>query len=223
MKHILLILILTLHFFHLSAQDKEKDIFAKIEAEVERRNSPNELITEDDIDKKIFSSPVTIHFYGNGGNDAHFYTWYFYKKDDMQNYFLRSTDRDRSYTFEDYGEYVIKLEVADKDSENIYEDIFEFRVTESFIDAPNYFSPGDSPGINDEFRVAYKSIVKYKITIFSRWGVKMYESNDPAKGWDGRYKGKLVNTGVYYYVIYALGSDGIEHVKKGDINILRSR
>ncbi|MFV0535946.1 MAG: gliding motility-associated C-terminal domain-containing protein [Dysgonomonas sp.] len=61
------------------------------------------------------------------------------------------------------------------------------------------------------------------MAIVNRWGVKMYESTDPAKGWDGRYKGKYVNTGVYFYVIEAQGSDGVKYRKRGDINILRGR
>ena len=43
-----------------------------------------------------------------------------------------------------------------------------------------------------------------------------------SKGWDGKYKGKYVKPGVYYYVIEAKGADGKEYKKKGDINILRS-
>lgn len=72
--------------------------------------------------------------------------------------------------------------MADYDSKIVSTDTLSFRVAESYINPPNYFSPGDSPGSNDEFRVAYKSIIKYKITIFNRWGgVKMYESTDLQK------------------------------------------
>ena len=219
----LLILSVLLFGVHLFAQDEGKDIEARIEYEVEKRNALNETINEDDMSKNIYSAPVTINFYGHGGDDAVYYTWFFYKKADQENPFARYTDQNIKYTFEEYGEYVIKLEVADKTSESISEDTYSFTVTESYLEAPNYFSPGDSPGINDEFRVAYKSIVKFRMTIFNRWGVKMYESTDPARGWDGRYKGKYVNTGVYFYVIDALGADGFRHKKGGDINILRSK
>jgi len=204
---------------HLFAQNIE----ARIEYEVEKQNALNETINEDNISNNIYSAPTTIYFYGHGGDDAVYYTWFFYKKADQENPFARYTDQNIRYTFEEYGEYVIKLEVADRTSESISEDTYSFTVTESFLDVPNYFSPGDSPGINDEFRVAYKSIVKFRMTIFNRWGVKMYESTDPARGWDGKHKGKYVNTGVYFYVIDALGADGIRHKKGGDINILRSK
>ena len=49
----------------------------------------------------------------------------------------------------------------------------------------------------------------------------MYEFTDPDGGWDGTYHGKLVDTGVYYYVVTALGSDGVKYKKRGDITILR--
>lgn len=40
-------------------------------------------------------------------------------------------------------------------------------------------------------------------------------------GWDGKYKGKLVKPGVYYYVIRAKGADGKIYKLSGDINIIR--
>ena len=88
---------------------------------------------------------------------------------------------------------------------------------------PNAFSPGTSPGVNDEFRVVYKSLVKFSCWIFNRWGQLLYHWTDPAQGWDGKKGGKYVSPGVYFYVIEAEGSDGIKYKKKGDINILRPK
>jgi hypothetical protein len=48
----------------------------------------------------------------------------------------------------------------------------------------------------------------------------VYEFTDPDGGWDGTYNGRLVDPGVYYYVITATGSDGKKYKKRGDINIL---
>ncbi|WP_051697833.1 gliding motility-associated C-terminal domain-containing protein [Prevotella sp. 10(H)] len=222
MKKIFFLLFTVVFSVQLFSQDAEEDLVAHIDYEAERRDALNETITQDEINNKIFSAPVLFSFYGSGGKDAVFYTWFIYKKEDQNNPIARYSDKDMKYTFEQMGEYVVKLEVADKDA-NTVEDTFSFRVTDSYLDIPNYFSPGDSPGVNDEFRVAYKSITKFKCTIFNRWGQKLYEWSDPAKGWDGKYKGKYVNTGVYYYVIEALGADGVRYKRGGDINILRSR
>ncbi len=49
----------------------------------------------------------------------------------------------------------------------------------------------------------------------------MVHLTNPSQGWDGRYKGKLVPAGVYYYVIKARGTDGKEYKKSGDINIIK--
>ena len=77
--------------------------------------------------------------------------------------------------------------------------------------------------MNDEFRVVYKSLVKFSCWIFNSWGQVLYHWTDPAKGWDGKKGGKYVSPGVYYYVIEAEGSDGIIYKKKGDINIFRPK
>ncbi|MGL5894559.1 MAG: gliding motility-associated C-terminal domain-containing protein, partial [Bacteroidales bacterium] len=94
--------------------------------------------------------------------------------------------------------------------------------SESKLEVPNAFSPGND-GINDIFKVAYQSIVRFRGNIFNRWGVKLFQWEDPSEGWDGEYNGKLVNTGVYFYLIEAEGSDGKKYKLKGDINLFREK
>ena len=79
-------------------------------------------------------------------------------------------------------------------------------ISESFLSVPNTFTP-DGNGTNDEFRVAYRSIKEYHIWIYNRWGKLVYESTDPAKGWDGMIGNRPASEGAYYYVIRALGTD----------------
>ena len=45
----------------------------------------------------------------------------------------------------------------------------------------------------------------------------------PSQGWDGKYKGKFVPNGVYFYVIRARGADGKKYNLSGDINIISTR
>ena len=104
-----------------------------------------------------------------------------------------------------------------------YSKTFTISIGESRLEEPNIFSPGSSPGINDEWKVAYQSITSFKCWIFNKWGVQVFYFDDPSKGWDGKYKGKYVDPGVYYYVIEAKGADGVSYKHKGDINILRSK
>lgn len=196
----------------------------KIIPEQEENNTPNIAKKTDNETTLGGSAPVFIKFNGYANEPvARFYTWFIFKKEDLKNPIVRYTDRDIEYTFNHFGKYVVMLETADRNSVCADTTTVDVNITDSYLRAPNYFSPGDSPGINDEFRVEYRSLIKFKCTIFNRWGVKLYQWTDPSKGWDGRYKGNYVNTGVYFYVIEAEGSDGQKYTEKGDINILRGK
>ena len=137
----------------------------------------------------------------------------------------RYTDRTISFNFDKEGDYTVQLEVIDRTgvcNDTLQE--FSVKIGEPEIRVPQAFSPGSSPGINDEFRVSYTSIVSFKCTIFNRWGTKLYEWNDPAKGWDGRVNGRFVPTGAYVYIIEYKGTNSSKtKVKKGTVNILRGK
>ncbi len=98
---------------------------------------------------------------------------------------------------------------------------YQIFIGESKLEIPNAFSPEASPGVNDLWKVSYKSLVSYECHIFNRWGTELFSSTDPAEGWDGRHGGKFVPAGVYFYVIKARGADGIDYEKAGDINIIK--
>ncbi|HDR68072.1 MAG TPA: gliding motility-associated C-terminal domain-containing protein, partial [Bacteroidaceae bacterium] len=79
---------------------------------------------------------------------------------------------------------------------------------------PNVFSPNND-GINDIYiplRTAYVERVDMKI--FNRWGLKVFETEDPDINWDGKISGtdKLVASGVYYYIcdVYEYRLSGLE-------------
>ncbi len=76
------------------------------------------------------------------------------------------------------------------------------RVDEAaFLYLPTAFSPNED-GNNDTFR-AYPAPglewQSFNLMVFDRWGNQLFESNDPLLGWDGIFKGSLMNTGLYVY------------------------
>ena len=171
------------------------------------------------------SAPVDIHFeaYINEPVATNF-VWRIYKKDNPENLLIQFPGQEVDYTFREAGEYRAEFEVSDRTGTcSTVTEPYVIEIMDSYLDVPNAFSPGTTPGINDEFRVVYKSIVDFKCWIFNRWGVEMYHSTSPAEGWDGKKGGKYVPPGVYFYVIEAKGSDGVKHNKKGSINILRPK
>src|ERR1044072_5760050 len=66
----------------------------------------------------------------------------------------------------------------------------------NFIFIPNCFTPtGD--GKNEIFKAESSSVTKFHMQIFNRWGQLIFESYDINDGWDGRYKGNIVQEDVY--------------------------
>lgn len=69
------------------------------------------------------------------------------------------------------------------------------------IDIPNAFTP-NGDGLNDFWKVpALLAFNNYRVTVFNRWGTKIFETNDISSGWDGKLKGQEQPTGVYVYII----------------------
>jgi gliding motility-associated-like protein len=60
-----------------------------------------------------------------------------------------------------------------------------------------------------------------KFIIWSRWGEKVFETEDRTIGWDGRFKGKLLPMEVYAYTLEVEFVDGAKVSKKGDITLIR--
>ncbi|MEO1712126.1 MAG: gliding motility-associated C-terminal domain-containing protein, partial [Bacteroidota bacterium] len=103
--------------------------------------------------------------------------------------------------------------------------IFVNRERQVYI--PNGFSPNDD-GQNDRFTIfSGPDVVEVQsLRVFDRWGEMVYEAtnigaNDEPNGWDGTFRGKDLNSGVFIYVAEIRFVDGITEVFKGDVSLLR--
>ena len=66
---------------------------------------------------------------------------------------------------------------------------------------PNIFTPYNRDGVNDEFFIyAEEEAELLSVTIFDRWGEKVYHTEDPAFRWDGLYNGRQMAQGVYTFI-----------------------
>lgn len=170
------------------------------------------------------SAPVHIIFTGYPTDAVVYRVWEFARDPDFENVFLQFNQDELDYTFNEAGTYYVRYLVANAAGTcEYYGETYQVTVSESELVCPNIFSPGSTEGVNDIWKVSYKSLVEFHCWIFNRWGNLVYEYTDPGGGWDGKYRGKLVDTGVYYYVVTATGSDGVKYKKRGDITILRYR
>ena len=173
----------------------------------------------------VMTAPAEIHFYAHANTPtAALFNWKIVKDGDENNPVVNYNAEDFVYIFDRVGAYNVVLEVSDRTG-TCYSDENQFKVniTETVMEIPNAFSPGITPGINDIFRVKYESVVKFQGRIFNRGGNQLFQWTDPSQGWDGMYRGKYVPAGAYYYIIEYQGTDGKNHIRKGDINVFRGR
>lgn len=168
------------------------------------------------------SGPVEITFTAATTDAVVYREWQFSRARDFDYIDLRIQEDVVEHTFSDYGNTYVRFIAANNDNTCTFtSETFDVYIGESKLECPNAFSPGASEGVNDEWRVSYKSIVDFDCHIFNRWGAEVAHLTHPSQGWDGYYNGKLVPPGVYYYVIKASGTDGQQYKLSGDINILR--
>ncbi len=85
---------------------------------------------------------------------------------------------------------------------------------------PNSFTPNDN-FLNDLFCVYGTSIKKIDIQIYDRWGEMIFRSNDVKLGWDGKYRGKNVEGGVYVYKVDCEWLSGMEAHRNGIVTVIR--
>lgn len=177
--------------------------------------------TSDDGGSLGGSAPVDITFTAAVTPAAIFTEWQLSEYPEFDVIALRDNGLEYSRTFREAGTTYVRFVAADASGEcEYYSETYQINIGESDLHCPNAFSPQGSPGINDEWKVSYRSITEFKCSIFNRWGVCIATLDHPSQGWDGKYKGKYVGSGVYYYVIKARGSDGRTYNLKGDINII---
>lgn len=129
-----------------------------------------------------------------------------------------------NYTFPDTGVYEVIQVVTHlsgcTDSMGIFLDI-EPLVT---LHMPNAFTPNND-GLNDSFKGKgfFDGFQNYKMSVWNRWGEKVYETNDPYIGWNGQKDNDGSNSpvGVYVYTIQYTGPRGQVKEQKGHVTLIR--
>jgi gliding motility-associated-like protein len=90
------------------------------------------------------------------------------------------------------------------------------------IHIPNAFTPnGDKD--NDVFTIVpYEgTAVIERLTIYNRWGQRIYTGSGPAAGWDGTSDGKPAPADVYVWILEVRCEGEEKGVRHGDVTLLR--
>lgn len=87
--------------------------------------------------------------------------------------------------------------------------------------AANAFTPNND-GQNDEFKPVLTCPTDYyRYSVYDRWGERIFYTEDPMARWNGTYKDKPCQLGVYYYVLNYKFINGQSGVLASDITLVR--
>ena len=206
-------------------------------------NESNRPIRQDIITASTsteYSGILEVAFYSNPTPAALYYKWSIYKESEL---IVNRNDIEIRYAFSEPGHYRVVCQVNNSTCTSDSTEML-VNIAESFLKVPNVFTP-NGDGMNDDFRVSYRSLREFHGWVYNRWGKLVFEWTDPDKGWDGNINGRPAAEGAYFYVIRALGNDApknasymskISYNKKiknndiigvyqmsGDINLLRGK
>lgn len=124
-----------------------------------------------------------------------------------------------NYIYSQPGTYLINLVIQDEIG---CKDTIEMSilVNEAIPFIPNIFSPNED-GFFDNLETNFAAFQSFQFQIFDRWGAKMFITKDPSVLWDGKYNGKYVAAGTYYYALTGTDFAGKEVVFKSWVEVVR--
>jgi gliding motility-associated-like protein len=183
-------------------------------------------------------APVAIKFHNESENaDQDKYEWFLFKDKGLidllgtggakvDSIMAMIYDVNPVYTYENSGRYMVKL-VAAKETPNFTcRDTFYLKnyiiVDTSLVKVTPVFTP-NGDGINDMLIIKTRSLESLDFQIFNRWGRSVHHfskngyipADSELAAWDGRIGNKLASPGTYFWVVDALGRDGVRRRKKG--------
>ncbi len=70
------------------------------------------------------------------------------------------------------------------------------------ITIPNVFTPNND-NVNDVWNISSRGYTGFTITIYNRWGEKVFITNDFSESWNGNFLNKEIkcSDGTYYYIV----------------------
>ncbi|MEI9808848.1 MAG: T9SS type B sorting domain-containing protein [Bacteroidota bacterium] len=121
------------------------------------------------------------------------------------------------------GDYIIEVENSDQCKvDTIMRSLaipFEQQCNDVYM--PTAFTPNEDSR-NDVLRPAFSSFIKnITMSIFNRYGRKIYEGKGNTISWDGTYRGVKQPPAVYVYMIHYTDHYGVQKMLKGTLSLIR--
>ncbi len=177
---------------------------------------PPEVIAAFDISPQPTFVPFVEITFTNNSSGATNYFWDIAGTDTF-------TTRDLVYSFpEKADEYEVCLAVTNNNGCPSQVCQYVIIKEELVVFIPNAFTPDDD-NVNESFRPKFNidMVVEYDFMIFDRWGELIFSTGAPINGWEGTYKGRPVQQGVYVYKIKIKDTNNKHHDYTGSVNLIR--
>ncbi|MEZ4804007.1 MAG: gliding motility-associated C-terminal domain-containing protein [Bacteroidia bacterium] len=143
--------------------------------------------------------------------------------DSMVDYLWNTGATSRSISVSEAGVYTITVRNENgcviSDSVSIFEQADALPID---LFMPNAFSPNDD-FINETFPGNNYSDPgsPYLLSLYNRWGEKIFESESPNFEWDGKIKGNYAPQDVYVYQVRYVACDNVERYFRGTFTLIR--
>jgi gliding motility-associated-like protein len=87
---------------------------------------------------------------------------------------------------------------------------------------PNAFTPNND-GVNDTFMPLMSGTSSFEMLIYDRWGIKIFETSELQKPWNGRFQNSenICQNDVYVYKVMIKDLSGQNHSVIGHVSLLK--
>ncbi len=103
----------------------------------------------------------------------------------------------------------------------VVQETVSFKKCNYDVIVPNAFTP-NGDGHNDVFRALYfYPPTHFSMSVYNRYGMKIFTSADPSQGWDGTLKGAPQPLDTYAWTIQYTDHQGVQHDLKGTVVLIR--
>lgn len=97
------------------------------------------------------------------------------------------------------------------------------------VSAPTAFRPGSNEKgkplcaecQNDKFYIVVDGQRTFQLTIFNRWGERVFSTNNPNEGWDGKFNNRECQQDVYAWELTLTSFNGSPYKYSGTVTLVR--
>jgi len=184
------------------------------------------LITLDPFPVAQFTAPLSVGIleanisFTDNSTGASSWNWDFGDALDTVN--NTSSLTDPSHAYSEAGTYCVTLAISNNagcvDTNQL---CFVIKPEITFY-IPNTFSP-NGDGINDEFYAKGENVFEFEMSIYDRWGDRIFSAKDINEHWNGKAnKGtKIALQDVYVYVVTFIDNKNESYHYTGNVTIVR--